>query len=84
VLGNVGVAETAILAMIGGYLGGAAMQPSQFGGLGYNTGQVHVYILSYYQYPIAAFLGVALLGFVLGGLGYVLVLRSQSVSVSHS
>jgi hypothetical protein len=78
VLGNVGVAGTAILAMIGGYLGGAAMQPIQFGGLAYTTGQVHVHILSYYQYPVAAFLGIALLGFVLGGLGYVLVLRSKS------
>jgi hypothetical protein len=78
VLGNVGVAGTAILAMVGGYLGGAAMQPAQFGGLGYSTGQVHVHILSYYQDPVAAFLGIALLGFVLGGLGYVLALRSKS------
>jgi vacuolar-type H+-ATPase subunit I/STV1 len=76
-LGNIGVAGTAILAMVGGYLGGAAMQPHQFGGMGWNTGQVHVNILQYYTEPIAAFLVVALLGFVLGGVGYVLALRSK-------
>ena len=77
VLGNVGVAGTAMLAMIGGYLGGAAMQPSKFGGMGWNTGQVHVNILQFYTEPIAAFLLLALLGFVFGGLGYVLALRSK-------
>jgi hypothetical protein len=77
VLGNVGVAGAAILAMVGGYLGGAAMQPNQFGGMGWSTGQVHVNILQFYTEPIAAFLMLALLGFVFGGLGYVLALRSK-------
>ena len=36
-LGNIGVAGVAILAMVGGYLGGAAMQPSKFGGMGHRT-----------------------------------------------
>jgi len=77
VLGNIGVAGAAILAMVGGYLGGAAMQPSTFGGMGWNTGQVHVSILQYYTEPIAAFLILALLGFVCGGVGYILTLRSK-------
>ena len=77
VLGNVGVAGVALLAMVGGYLGGAAMQPSMFGGMGWTTGQVHVNILQYYEEPVAAFLLMALLGFVLGGLGYILTLRSK-------
>jgi hypothetical protein len=77
VLGNVGVAGTAILAMVGGYLGGAAMQPTQFGGLAYDTGQVHVHILQFYQLPVAGFLALALVGFVAGGLGYILALRSK-------
>ena len=77
VLGNVGVAGVAILAMIGGYLGGAAMQPAMFGGQGWNTGQVHVAILQYYENPIAAFLLLALIGFTLGGIGYVLAMRSK-------
>jgi len=77
VLGNVGVAGTALLAMVGGYLGGAAMQPQMFGGMGWSAGQVHVNILQFYTEPIAAFLMLALLGFVFGGLGYVLALRSK-------
>jgi hypothetical protein len=63
--------------MVGGYLGGAAMQPAQFGGMGWNAGQVHVNILQYYELPVAAFLLVALIGFTLGGLGYVMAMRSK-------
>jgi len=77
VLGNVGVAGAAILAMVGGYLGGAAMQPKNFGGMGWSTGQVHVGILQYYSNPIAVFLGLGLIGFFCGGIGYLIVLRSK-------
>ena len=77
VLGNVGVAGAAILAMVGGYLGGASMQPTTFGGLGWSTGQVHVHILQYYSEPIAAFLLLALIGFTVGGIGYILAMRSK-------
>jgi heme/copper-type cytochrome/quinol oxidase subunit 1 len=77
VLGNVGVAGAAILAMIGGYLGGAAMQSPQFGGMGWTTSQVHTNILQYYPTPIAAFLVMGLAGFVLGGLGYLLAMHSK-------
>ena len=77
VLGNVGVAGVALLAMVGGYLGGAAMQPTMFGGMGWSAGQVHVNILQYYEEPVAGFLLIALLGFVFGGLGYILTLRSK-------
>jgi len=77
VLANVGVAGTALLAMVGGYLGGAAMQPVQFGGMAYSTGQVHVHILQFYQEPVAAFLALALVGFAAGGLGYILALHSK-------
>lgn len=77
VLGNVGVAGAAILAMIGGYLGGAGMQPAKYGGQGWTTGQVHVNVLQYYSEPIAAFLLLALIGFALGGVGYLLTMRSK-------
>ena len=77
VLGNVGVAGVALLAMVGGYLGGAAMQPAMFGGMGWTAGQVHVNILQYYEQPVAAFLLIALLGFLFGGIGYILALRSK-------
>jgi hypothetical protein len=77
IFGNIGVAGAALLTMVGGYLGGAAMQPKNFGGQGWSTGQVHVNILQYYTNPIAAFLLIALIGFALGGLGYLLTLRSK-------
>jgi hypothetical protein len=77
VLGNVGVAGAAILAMVGGYLGGAAMQPPNMGGAGLNSGQVHVQILGAYPTPIAVFLGLALIGFVAGGLGYIIAINSK-------
>jgi len=75
ILGNVGVAGAALLTMIGGYLGGAAMQPPNFGGMGWNTGQVHVNILQYYPQPIAVFLALGLVGFFAGGLGYLIAIR---------
>lgn len=77
VLGNVGVAGAALLAMMGGYLGGAAMQPQNFGGMNYTTTQVHVHYLQYYSTPIAVFLTLGLLGFFAGGLGYLIALRSK-------
>ena len=76
-LGNIGVAGAAILAMVGGYLGGAAMQPKNFGGMGWTTGQVHVGILQYYTNPIAAFLLLGLIGFFAGGLGYLIAMRAK-------
>jgi hypothetical protein len=77
ILGNIGVAGAAVLAMAGGYLGGAAMQPAQFGGMAWSTGQVHVHILQYYSEPIAVFLVLGLIGFFAGGLGYLIALRSE-------
>lgn len=77
VLGNIGVAGACLLAMIGGYLGGAAMQPANFGGMGYSTTQVHVNILQYYPQPIAVFLVLGVIGFFAGGLGYLITLRSK-------
>jgi hypothetical protein len=77
VLGNIGVAGAALLAMIGGYLGGAGMQPTSFGGQGWTTGDVHVHVLQYYSEPIAVFLLLALIGFFAGGLGYLIALRSK-------
>jgi len=77
VLGNVGVAGAAILAMIGGYLGGAGMQPVSSGGQGWTTYQVHIHVLSYLEYPITAFILIAILGFTLGGIGYILAMRSK-------
>jgi len=45
--------------------------------MGWNAGQVHVNILQYYELPIAGLLLVALIGFTLGGIGYLLAMRSK-------
>jgi hypothetical protein len=74
-LGNIGVAGAGLLAVIGGYLGGAAMEPKALGGMGWNAGQVHQFILQYYEVPIAVFIGLGLLGFLAGGLGYILAIH---------
>ena len=78
ILGNLGVAGASFLAMWGGYWGGAGMQPAQFGGKGWDTGQVHVNVLGALTMPIAALLALALIGFVLGGLGYLIAMRSKA------
>jgi len=78
VLGNVGVAGASFLAMWGGYWGGAGMQPATFGGKGWNAGQVHVNVLGPLTVPIAGFVTLALLGFLVGGLGYILAMRAKS------
>jgi hypothetical protein len=75
VLGNIGVAGAAILTMWGGYLGGRAALPRQFGGLGYNSTQIHTEILGQYTDPIGGFLLLALLGVVAGGIGYIITMR---------
>ena len=77
VLGNIGVAGAAILAMIGGYLGGAGMQPANSGGQGWTTYQVHIHVLSHLEYPITAFILIAVIAFTLGGIGYILATRSK-------
>jgi hypothetical protein len=77
VLSNVGVAGAALIAMWGGYWGGRAMLPANNGGLGWNSGQVHVNILGSLPPYIAVFLGLALLGFFVGGLGYLIAMRSR-------
>jgi len=73
---NVGVAGAMIIMMYQGYLAGVAAAPVSSGGLGYNSGQIHVNILSWTVDPIGALVLVACLGAVLGGLGY--FLRSAS------
>jgi hypothetical protein len=74
---NVGVAGSMFLMMRGGYLAGWASAAVSSGGLGYNGGQVHTNILGALTYPIGAFVVLAALGAVLGGLGFVLRSRSN-------
>ncbi len=78
VLMNVGVVGATWLMMNAGYRGGAAVFPVSQGGLGYsgaNAGLVHSEIMVYYPPYIAAFIAIAIVGALAGGLGYVLTWR---------
>jgi hypothetical protein len=67
-LGGIGSAAAALLMMWGGFNGGAALLPRDQGGLGQNTTYVHVNILNPIVVPIAGLMGVALLGYLIGGI----------------
>lgn len=72
-LGGGAGSAAALLAAYGGYLAGAALLPSDppiFGG-GLTTLQVHVEILAPLALPIAILIALSLLGFFIGGIGYV-------------
>jgi hypothetical protein len=75
ILMNVGVVGATWIMIWGGYRAGAAMQPVQSGGLGWDAGQVHVNILGELPTYITIFIALLGLGVLLGGLGYVLAWR---------
>ncbi len=64
-LGGVGASVATLLMAYGGYMGGAALNS------GKNTLYVHTNILGPLSLPITALIGIALLGFFIGGVGYV-------------
>ena len=72
ILGNIGVAGASLCAMWGGYYGAVAMIPK-----GATAMNAHL-VLVQVEEPIAAFIGLALLGFFAGGLGYLIAMRSKS------
>jgi hypothetical protein len=74
---NAGVAMSTFLMMWGGYLAGWALAQTSSGGLGYTTLQVHEHILGRLVDPIGAFILLAALGALLGGLGFVLRSRMK-------
>lgn len=69
-LGGAGSTAAALLTIYGGYVGGAALLPAQYGGLGENGAYVHEFVLGPLTLPIVAAVAVTLLGFFLGGVGY--------------
>ncbi len=77
VLMNVGVAGSMLLMMYGGYLAGWAGAAKSSGGLGYTDYQIHVTYLSHFEDPIGALALVAVLGLVLGGVGFLLESRKK-------
>jgi hypothetical protein len=74
---NIGVAAAAAMLMVAGYQGGAAMLPSDSGGQGLNSGQVHQIIGPYVE-PIAASILVLIAGVVAGGAGFLMAYRRQN------
>ena len=71
VLGGVGASAGTLLMAYGGYMGGAALLPVSAGGPGKNAFYVHTNILNPIAPYITALLAIGLLGFFLGGVGYV-------------
>ncbi len=76
VLGNIGVAGASLAAMWGGYWAAQAVAATKVGGLGLDPGAAHLVLVTVEE-PIAAFIAIALVGFVAGGLGYLIALRSK-------
>jgi hypothetical protein len=81
ILMELGVLGSTWLLMYAGYVGGSALLPAAVGGGGLNPGQVHEQILQYYIQPIFYFVVTAILGALIGGLGYLLSERSRSADV---
>ena len=77
VLMNVGVVAATWMLMIVGFIGGSGLMATASGGSGLNAGQVHLLINGYVQ-PIGYAIIALALGVFLGGVGYVLNLRSKS------
>ena len=71
ILGGVGGSAAALLMAWGGYAGGAALIPAQLGGGGQNAAWVHENVLGPLVVPIAGLIAITLLGFFIGGIGYV-------------
>ena len=72
VLMNVGVVGSMFLMMWGGYMAGWGAAAAASGGGGLSPGQVHEQILGWLPNPIGAFIIIASLGALFGGLGFLL------------
>ena len=68
VLGGIGAAAAALLMTWGGFLAGAALLATNQGGGGHDVAYVHANILNPIVVPIAILMGVALLGYLIGGI----------------
>jgi len=68
ILGSVGAAAASLLMTYEGFLAGAAYLPTNVGGAGQSVGYIHTNFLGPATIPIAALMGVALLGYLAGGI----------------
>jgi len=77
VLMNVGVVAATWMLMYAGFVGGSGLLSTAVGGGGLNPGQVHPTIVGYVN-PIGYSIIALSFGVLLGGIGFVLTLRSKS------
>lgn len=71
ILGGVVGSAAALLMAWGGYNAGAALLPAAIGGGNQTAQYVHENILGPLVVPIAALIAITLLGFFIGGIGYI-------------
>jgi hypothetical protein len=81
ILMNIGITGASFMMMYGGYEGAKAMLPIAVGGLGLGAENAHE-ILSPFIIPIAVFIGILLLGVVLGGIGFVYTYKRPIIKES--
>ena len=74
---NIGVAVSMLLMTYGGYIAGYDAAPTAAGGLGYTDLQIHVTDLGQLETWIGGFVVLAIIGAVLGGLGFLLRSRQK-------
>lgn len=74
---NVGVVAATWMLMYAGFLGGVGLMATSSGGSGLNAGQVHL-IINPYVNPIGYAIIALGLGVLLGGIGFVITMRSKS------
>lgn len=67
-LGGGGAAAASLLMAYAGFQAGAAALATNIGGGGHDAGYIHTNILNPVVVPIAALMGVALLGYLIGGI----------------
>lgn len=68
-VGGIAAAAASLLMTWGGFQAGAALLPTTSGGGGYDAAYIHANILNPIVVPLAALMGVALLGYLSGGIG---------------
>ncbi len=68
-VGGIAAAAASLLMTWSGFQAGAALLATDVGGGGQNIGYVHANILNPIVVPLAALMGIALLGYLAGGIG---------------
>src|SRR5207245_9540575 len=70
IVGGIAAAAASLLMTWGGFRAGAALLPSSQGGGGItDISYIHANILNPIVVPLAALMGIALLGYLAGGIG---------------